>query len=66
MNIMQSFRQRPPSLFRAFITGEASGGIILMLAAVAGLIVANSALAPGYFSLLKTYVWGPQPPPLDQ
>ena len=30
----------------------------LMLAAVAGLIVANSALAPGYFSLLKTYVGG--------
>ncbi len=36
--------------------GEASGGIALMIAAVAAMVVANSPLAPAYFAALKTYV----------
>ncbi|MBS7790573.1 Na+/H+ antiporter NhaA [Roseococcus sp. SDR] len=55
---MTSSAQRPPSLFRSFLKGEASGGIALMIAAALGLIVANSALAPAYFAVLKTYVAG--------
>jgi len=49
---------RPPSLFGAFLKTEASGGIILMVAAALGLIIANSALAPTYFSALKIHVAG--------
>ncbi len=55
---MTSSSPRPASLFRAFLKGEASGGIVLMAAAALGLIIANSAWAPAYFSLLKTYVGG--------
>ena len=53
-----SFPSRPSSLFRSFLNGEASGGIVLMIAAALGLIIANSAWAPAYFSVLKTYVAG--------
>lgn len=49
---------RRPSLFGAFLKTEASGGIILMVAAALGLIIANSALAPTYFSALKIHVAG--------
>lgn len=35
---------------------EASGGLILMAAAVLALVVANSALAPVYFGVLGSYV----------
>ena len=35
-----------------FFSHEASGGILLMLAAVAALIVANSGLAPMYEAVL--------------
>ena len=45
-----------PTLLRRFIDGEASGGIVLMVAAALALIVANSALAPTYFAALKAYV----------
>lgn len=38
-----------------FFSSEASGGILLMLSAVAALIVANSALAPFYESWLNSY-----------
>ncbi len=31
---------------------------MLMVAAALGLIIANSALAPSYFAILKTYVGG--------
>ena len=48
--------RRPVSIFREFIDGEASGGIVLMVAAVLALIVANSALAPWYFDALHGYV----------
>jgi NhaA family Na+:H+ antiporter len=50
----QSTHQK--SIFREFLDSEASGGIILMVAAALALIVANSALAPTYFSVLKAYV----------
>jgi NhaA family Na+:H+ antiporter len=55
---MTSSPRRPSSLFRSFLKGEASGGVVLMAAAAFGLIVANSALAPAYFAVLKTYVAG--------
>ena len=47
---------RPISVFREFLDGEASGGIILMGAALLALIVANSPLSGAYFAALKTYV----------
>ena len=48
--------QRSTSLFRAFLDGEASGGIVLMAAAAVALVVANSPLAPAYFGALSAYV----------
>lgn len=39
-----------------FFSHEASGGILLMLSALAAMIVANSALAPLYEGTLGTYV----------
>jgi NhaA family Na+:H+ antiporter len=47
---------RPLSLLRTFLNNEAAGGIVLMAVAVLALIIANSALAPGYFRILKTEV----------
>ena len=58
MTAMTSSKPRPASMFRALLKGEASGGIVLMVAAALGLIIANSAAAPVYFSVLKTYVAG--------
>lgn len=49
-----STRQR--SIFREFLDSEAAGGIVLMAAAALALIVANSALAPVYFAVLKSYL----------
>ncbi len=49
-------RVRPFSMLRGFMEGEASGGIVLMLAAAMALIVANSPLAHAYFEALHTYV----------
>ena len=37
-----------PSALRAFLASEAAGGIVLMVAALAALIVANTAWAPAY------------------
>ncbi len=51
-------RRLPASVFRAFLTGEAGGGVVLMIVAALALVVANSALAPAYFGLLKAYVGG--------
>jgi NhaA family Na+:H+ antiporter len=45
----------PLSFVREFFRMEAAGGILLVLASVAALIVANSALAPYYEAFLKTY-----------
>lgn len=46
------------SLMRRFFDSEASGGMILMGVTVIALILANSPLAPAYFGILKTYVFG--------
>jgi Na+:H+ antiporter, NhaA family len=43
---------------RRFLASEALGGVILMFAAFVALVVANSPVAPHYFSVLKTYVFG--------
>ena len=53
---MQDDKQRPASIFREFLDGEAAGGIILMVAAALALIVANSPLAETYFSALHAYL----------
>jgi NhaA family Na+:H+ antiporter len=53
---MSAQSTQPKSIFREFLDSEASGGIILMAAAALALIVANSPLAPTYFSVLKAYV----------
>jgi Na+:H+ antiporter, NhaA family len=45
-------RRSPISVFREFLDSEASGGIVLMLAAAAALIVANSPLSAAYFDAL--------------
>ena len=45
---------RPRSILRAFLDSEASGGIVLIAAAVLAMIVANSTLAPAYFEVLDT------------
>ncbi len=47
---------RPNSLLRRFLDAEASGGLMLMAAAVLALLVANSPLAPAYFGTLKAYL----------
>ena len=43
---------RPRSALREFLTGEAAGGVLLILAAVAAMLVANSPLGDGYRHLL--------------
>ncbi|TPI64052.1 Na+/H+ antiporter NhaA [Mesorhizobium sp. B3-1-7] len=48
--------ERPKSILREFLDGEAAGGIILMVAAALALIVANSPLATTYFAVLHAYL----------
>ena len=48
--------RRPVSVLRAFMDSEASGGLVLMAAAVLALVIANSALAPAYFGALSAYL----------
>lgn len=48
--------QRLASTFRAFLDSGSSGGLILMAAALAALVIANSPLAPLYFGALHAYV----------
>src|SRR5512134_566157 len=45
----------PLSFLREFFRMEASGGILLVLASVIALAVANSALSPYYDAFLETY-----------
>lgn len=45
-------RRWPLSTFRKFFAGEASGGVVLLAAAILALIVANTPLAGGYFAAL--------------
>ena len=54
----QPIRRRPISIFREFMESEASGGILLMVAAALALVVANSPLAGVYFGTLHSYVLG--------
>ena len=42
--------------FDKFFRHEASGGILLMLSAIAAMVVANSGLRPGYEGTLNTYL----------
>jgi len=53
---MRDETERPVSILREFLDGEAGGGIILMVAAALALIVANSPLAEAYFSVLHAYL----------
>ncbi|MGX5841825.1 Na+/H+ antiporter NhaA [Mesorhizobium sp. ArgA1] len=48
--------ERPKSILREFLDGEAAGGIILMAAAALALLVANSPLAETYFASLHAYI----------
>ncbi|WP_043342309.1 Na+/H+ antiporter NhaA [Belnapia moabensis] len=48
--------RRARSLLRDFLHNSASGGLVLMAAAVLALILANSAAAPVYFGALESYV----------
>jgi Na+:H+ antiporter, NhaA family len=45
--------RRRPSALRAFLDSEASGGILLMIAAALALMVANSPFSSTYFELLE-------------
>jgi NhaA family Na+:H+ antiporter len=49
-------RPKSNSALRDFLTGEASGGILLIAAAVLALAVANSGAAPLYFRALAAYL----------
>lgn len=49
-----AFDRRSP--LGAFLKSEAAGGVLLMIAATLALIIANSPVAPLYFSLLDSYV----------
>jgi NhaA family Na+:H+ antiporter len=48
---------RAIAILASFLASESAGGIVLMAAALAALIVANSPLAEGYFAALHS-VWG--------
>jgi NhaA family Na+:H+ antiporter len=47
---------RPRSAMRAFLRSGASGGIVLIVAALAAMAIANSPLAPAYFAALAQHV----------
>jgi NhaA family Na+:H+ antiporter len=51
-------QRRPISVIRALLDNAASGGLILMGAAAAALVVANSPLSAAYFDALHAYVGG--------
>lgn len=48
---------RAIAILASFLASESAGGLVLMGAALAAIIVANSPLAPGYFAALHS-VWG--------
>lgn len=45
-----------PSAIRRFLEAQSSAGIVLMVAAIVALIIANSAIGPGYDVILHAYV----------
>ncbi len=53
---MQADNHPPPSALRQFLKSEAAGGVVLMAAALLGLVLANSPAAGVYFGALKAYV----------
>ncbi len=54
--MLRSDARRPFSMLRSFLDDEAAGGLVLMAAAALALIVANSPLAPTYFSALAAHL----------
>jgi Na+:H+ antiporter, NhaA family len=48
----------PVKRFSQFLAAESAGGIVLMFAAAAALIVANSPLYPSYSAILHSYAGG--------
>jgi len=48
---------RALAILASFLASESAGGLVLMGAALAAIIVANSPLAPSYFAALHS-VWG--------
>ncbi len=58
MNAALPRHRRVPSVLRRFLDSSAAGGVVLMVAAALALVVANSALAPGYFAALHAEVGG--------
>ena len=49
-------RLKPRSALRAFLRSGASGGLVLMVAALAAMIVANSGLSDEYLHVLETHI----------
>mgnify|MGYP001086775895 FL=1 len=45
-----------PSALRRFLDAQSSAGLVLMAAAAAALLIANSPLGPGYEALLHVYI----------
>ena len=50
--------RRPASVLRELLASEAGGGIVLMVAATAALILANSPAADSYFGLRDSHIAG--------
>jgi Na+:H+ antiporter, NhaA family len=59
MTLLDQNKETPRALaiLASFLASESAGGIVLMGAALAAIIVANSPMAPFYFSALHS-VWG--------
>jgi NhaA family Na+:H+ antiporter len=58
MKAMPGVGSSRPTAIRAFLSHEAAGGIVLMIAALLAVVVANSPASSAYFGVLKTYVLG--------
>ncbi|MEI5688484.1 Na+/H+ antiporter NhaA [Sphingomonas kyungheensis] len=54
--IATSLVEKPRSALRAFLRSGASGGLVLMAAALAAMIIANSGLGEAYFGILAAHV----------
>jgi Na+:H+ antiporter, NhaA family len=57
-SVLAKARHRSASGLREFLDSEASGGVVLMIAAAAALVFANSPAASVYFSLLDSHIAG--------
>lgn len=53
---MTDYHSIHPSALRRFLDAQSSAGLVLMGAAAAALIIANSPLGPGYEALLHLYI----------